>query len=50
MRTSQWDFRDLMFIAQRVADGKTVDLVYLDDLEHAQLTKRCLEWLAKQIF
>ncbi|MCT7965048.1 hypothetical protein NG799_01715 [Laspinema sp. D1] len=49
MRTQQWEFRDLMFIALKVADGEKIDLVYLDDLEHAELTKRCLEWLAQQI-
>ncbi|MGL4499052.1 MAG: hypothetical protein ACRCU2_08310, partial [Planktothrix sp.] len=43
MRTQEYLFRDLMFIALKVADGQEIDLVYLNDEEHAKLTKRCLE-------
>ncbi|MCT7971166.1 hypothetical protein [Laspinema olomoucense] len=48
-RTNEFLFHDLMRIALKLADGYQIDLVYLNDEEHAQLTKRCLEWLAQQI-
>lgn len=31
------------------ANQQDIKLVYIDDLEHAELIKRCIEWLATQI-
>lgn len=39
----------LIRMAEKVADGKEVKLLYLSDFDHALLIKRCVEWLAEQI-
>lgn len=42
-------FNHLITLAEKIADGKEVKLLYLSDRDHAELIKRCIEWLAQQI-